>query len=86
MNSRDKRVGNSHDFVFCFELGNLNKEDIIYDKPLVEMIRQQIKNLLEVVSFAKKGEEVNIDGFKLLCDKNSIYSLFPWNVDNEQMK
>lgn len=51
-----------------------------YEDRLLELIRQQIANLLNVVVPVYRGKEVKIDGFKLLSDLDSVYEIFPFSA------
>ena len=44
--------------------------------PVLEMIRTQLENILDVVVPVEGHREVKIDGFKLLRDRGTIYRLF----------
>lgn len=47
----------------------------VYDDKLVEMIRRQLEILSDVVIFTSDEKEVDIDGFKLRCDKDNCYPI-----------
>lgn len=61
-------------FIYNFQDVTLDRQ--IYEDPLVEMVRQQIKILLDTVVFIHEGREVKIDGFKLHFDEEKTYSLY----------
>ncbi len=77
MKTKNKPKRKSEDYIYHFELESLDEENTVYDNPLVEMIREQIINLSEIIELTKEEEGVSIDGFRFLCDKNTIYRLFP---------
>ncbi len=76
MTQENKNTEDEEDYIFHFELNDDNKEQKLYDNPLIEMIRQQINNLLEIVVLTKDGVEIEIDGFKLICNKETNYPLY----------
>ncbi|WP_291321813.1 hypothetical protein [Desulfonatronospira sp.] len=68
-------VDESGDFIFRFVLSS-NEKQPLYSDPLIEMVREQICNLLNVVVMTSGNKEVNIDGFKLLNNLDCVYKLF----------
>lgn len=71
-----KIVDEKGDYIFRFELFEKqiyyeNSEDI-----LVEVLKDIIKSIIEICVFTYKGEEVKIDGFKLIGVKDEkIYNI-----------
>lgn len=63
------------DYVFRYKLDS-NKTSVFKD-PLLEMIRAQLDNILNVVIPVEGQREVKIDGFKLLRDRRIIHKIFP---------
>lgn len=63
------------DYVFRYKLNG--KREPLYPDPLVEMIRAQLENILNIVIVMEGQREVKIDGFKLLRDRSSIYKISP---------
>lgn len=63
------------DYVFRYKLDS-NKTPVFKD-PLLEMIRAQLDNILNVVIPVEGQREVKIDGFKLLRDRRTIHKIFP---------
>ena len=83
MKSKNTPVKKGEDYAFHFELKSQNNENTVYDNSLFEMIRKQITNLLEIITLTKDEKEVSIDGFKFLCDDNTIYRLFQKDREKE---
>jgi len=65
------------EYVFRFRLGPLESEDDGYGDPLLELIRGQLADLLRAVVLTHRGRRVRVDGFRLLRDPDTEYSLFP---------
>jgi len=67
------------DYIFRYRLRSEGEETDgpFYEDRLLEMIRQQLANLLDVVVLTHRGEEVKVDGFKLLSDLDCAYEIFP---------
>lgn len=70
------------DYVFRYRLEVEDKGEPIYHDPLVEMIREQMENLLNIVIPVEGQREVKIDGFKLLRDRERIYKIFAQEEEN----
>lgn len=66
----------SEDYVFRYKL-DLGEKDHVYEDRLVELIRSQLENLLNVVTFVSGQREVKVDGFRLLRDRETTYQIFP---------
>lgn len=62
------------DYVFRYKLNG--KKEPLYPDPLVEMIRAQMENILNIVIPLEGQREVKIDGFKLLRDRKRVYKIF----------
>jgi len=62
------------DYVFRYGLNG--KKEPLYTDPLVEMIRAQLENILNIVIPLEGQREVKIDGFKLLRDRRKGYKIF----------
>ena len=62
------------DYIFRFRLEEGPAP--IYANNLVEMVRQQLAALLDVVVLTRGSQEVKVDGFKFLGDPTQIYSLW----------
>ena len=63
------------DYVFRYRLDG--KKESVYQDPLLEMIRAQLENVLNVIIPVEGQREVKIDGFKLLRDRKTVYKVFP---------
>lgn len=58
---------------FRYKLGKINKH--LPPNALIELIRDQLRNLLDIAALTQKGKEQKVDGFKLLSDEAPIYEL-----------
>lgn len=63
------------DYVFRYKLNG--KKEPLYPDSLVEMIRAQLENILNIVIPVEGQREVKIDGFKLLRDRGRVYEVSP---------
>lgn len=73
-----KEIINDEDYVFRFKLDDIDSKNTnILDDPLAEMTRSQLEALLNIVILTYKGEEVKVEGFKFLNDRETIYKIFP---------
>lgn len=59
--------------VFHYKLEENGKQQ--YKDAVLELIRSQIGNLLDIAILTYGGRELNVDGFKLLSDRASIYDI-----------
>jgi len=62
------------EYVFRYKLEP--KKEALYPDPLLEMIRAQLENILNIVIPLDGQREVKIDGFKLLRDRQRVYKIF----------
>jgi hypothetical protein len=62
------------DSVFRFDL-QLKGRKRLYDDMMVELVREQLCNILDVAVLTAAGKEIRIDGFKFLDDKKNIFGL-----------
>jgi hypothetical protein len=53
---------------------------------LLEMIRTHLESLLGLLSLYQGGEEVKVDGFRLMNEAESIHPIFPSGQDKEEVK
>ncbi len=55
----------------------------MYENALVQMVRDQLAALLDVVALTSGGRVIRVDGFKFLCDLDSdqVYPL--WRVESD---
>lgn len=63
------------DYIFRYKLDG--KKEPVYQDPLLEMIRAQMENILNIIIPLEGQREVKIDGFKLLQDRRTVYKIFP---------
>ncbi len=72
------------DYVFRYKL-DLDKEQSktpMYHDKLVEMIRGQLEQLLNIVVLMEGDRELRPSGFKLLANPDNIYNVFPKSINN----
>jgi hypothetical protein len=72
------------DYVFRFPLGEEVVHEQGYDDPLLELIRGQLADLLDVVVLTEQGRRVRVDGFRLLQDPETQYGIFPRREEGSQ--
>ena len=67
------------DYVFRYklDLNNEQKTQPMYHDKLVEMIRVQLEQLLNIVILTEGDRELKPDGFKMLSNLNNIFEIFP---------
>jgi hypothetical protein len=53
---------------------------------LLEMIRTQLESLLGLLCLYQAGEEVEVDGFRLMNEGESIHPIFPSGTDKAEVK
>lgn len=53
-----------------------NESRGVYEDRLIELIRCQFENILNLVIPVYGQQEVKVDGFKLLRDRETIYKIF----------
>lgn len=68
------------DYVFRYRLDG--KKETVYQDPLLDMIRAQLENILNIIIPVEGQREVKIDGFKLLRDRKTVYKVFPQEPDS----
>jgi hypothetical protein len=64
------------DYVFRFRLDDSGKP-ALYQDAFTEMVRRQLAAMLEVVVLTEDGEEVSVDGFRIINDRDRTYRIFP---------
>ena len=72
------------DYIFRYpveEKENGGKRD-----SLLEMIRSQLESLLGLLSLYHKGEEVKVDAFRLMNEREAIHPIFPAGTDQAEVK
>jgi hypothetical protein len=68
-------INGEEEFVFHFDFSSVDAK-ALYDDPIVEVFREQIANLLDIVVLMEGEKQVKIDGFKFLNDVQVIYKIF----------
>ena len=71
------------DYVFRFSLTAPAADEQCYSDPLLELIRGQLADLLDAVVLTCKGEEVKVNGFRLMQDPETCYEIFPRHSRDE---
>lgn len=66
-------------YVFRYRLDG--KKEAVSQDPLLEMVRAQLENILNVIIPVEGQREVKLDGFKLLRDRKTVYRIFPREQD-----
>ena len=75
----------SEDYVFRYPLQLKPDGSDLFQSPLTEMIRVQLVNIFNITIPVTGEKELKVDGFKLLCDRDRIYKIFPEKFDREQI-
>ena len=65
----------SRDYIFRYKLNPVDAGCAGMDRP-TEMVKKQLRHLLELIIPCAEGQEVKIDGFKLLNNREVVYKLF----------
>jgi len=73
----------SEDYVFRYPLQLEPDSRRGSQDPLLEMLRAQLENILNLVVPTSGEKELKIDGFKLLRDRETIYKIFARQPDEE---
>ena len=71
------------DFIFRFRLEGPKPGEVVYDDPLLELIRGQLADLLDAAILTYHGERVMVDGFRLIQDSKTQYEVFPSQDESE---
>jgi len=71
------------DYQFRYRLEPEKAEkERVYSDPLIELIRSQLEQLLNLVILTYQGEDVRVDGFRPLNTPERIYEIFPHGEDD----
>jgi len=70
-----EKVDQNGDYIFRYKFDLPPDEVCPPRNALNEMLRNQLKNILDIIVPCVDGKEVKIDGFKLLSDRNTVYGL-----------
>jgi hypothetical protein len=76
--------GAATDYTFHYPLERGKEAQPIYSDRLLELIRAQLANLLDLVLLTHDGKEVKVDGFKLLRDRGAVHRIFPAAEESAQ--
>src|SRR3972149_2805209 len=71
--ARNSIVSKETDYIFRYPVGE--KENGGERDPLLEMIHTQLSSLLGLLSLYHKGEEVKVDGFKLMNERKTCHPI-----------
>ncbi|MGB9721992.1 MAG: hypothetical protein ACPL28_11015 [bacterium] len=71
---KNKEKVSRNDYIYRYEI-NVKSHNSVYSDPIIEVIKENLEAILEVVILTCDGKEVSVNGFKLL-DGDEIYSLF----------
>lgn len=63
------------DYVFRFPLPGPDAGEAKYDDPLLELVRGQLADLLDVAVLTYHGKRVIVDGFRLLQDPDTQHEI-----------
>jgi DNA repair photolyase len=72
------------DYIFRYPLEE--RESGSRRDSLLEMIRIQLESLLGLLSLYQRGEEVKVDGFRLMNEGETIHPIFPPGTDKAEVK
>jgi hypothetical protein len=64
------------DYTFRYKLNLESEKTPVFHHRLAELVRTILENLLDEIVTSKAGEDVKIDGFRWLTDKEQTYPLF----------
>ena len=67
-------MNKENDYIFRYPVEE--KENGGQYDPLVEMIRTQLESLLGLLSLYQGGEDVKVDGFRLMNERKSVHPIF----------
>lgn len=67
----------SRDYVFRYELNVESEKAPVYHHRLTELVRAILDNLLNVVVPLEANDDVKVDGFRWLMDKETMCRVFP---------
>lgn len=74
----------NEDYVFQYKLDHRGNEESHYAQDrLLEVIREEMKNILDIVLPTHGDQEVKVDGFKLLKDRNKIHKIFSQDIEEK---
>lgn len=70
------------DYIFRYQL-NPPEEENLRD-PLFEMIRSELASLLNLLTLFYQGEEVKVDGFRLMNEREAIHEIYERQENNKE--
>lgn len=73
----------SEDYVFRYRIER--GDELTQRDRVLELLRSSLENLLNIVVLTRDGREVEVDGFKLLRDRETIHELFASGRVDEPM-
>ncbi len=70
------------EFIFRYKIKVAEK---VKDRdPVLELIRSELASLLDLLTLFSKGEEIKVDGFRLLNEREAIHEIFPSANEKEE--
>jgi hypothetical protein len=76
VNLNSKEDETSQDYIFRYRLDLESEKTPIFHHRLAELVRTVLESLLDVIVPLKVGEDVKVDGFRWLMDREQVYQLF----------
>jgi hypothetical protein len=73
---KDKVLKDEEDYVWRFSLEH-PPSPCHYEDPLVEMVRAFFADFLNMGFLTRGGKRVQVDGFTLTKDPQTVYKIFP---------
>jgi hypothetical protein len=70
---QDKREDNGYDFHFKLEEAASGKES---GDALTDLVRSQLRTLLDVIALTKDGKDLEADGFRFLESGSPVHRIF----------
>ncbi|MGB9699258.1 MAG: radical SAM protein [Thermodesulfobacteriota bacterium] len=72
------------DYIFRYQINSAKEKSS--RNPLLELIRGELASLMDLVTLFHKGEEVKVDGFRLLNECEVIHEIFLPKEEGEEEK
>ena len=82
LSAKDNIVNKETDYLFRYPVGEKEKDG--ERDPLLEMIHTQLASLLGLLSLYHKGEEVKVDGFRLMNERKTIHPISPPEASTDE--
>jgi hypothetical protein len=72
----DEVTDGSPDYVWHFKLSD-DRQEVLPDDALAEMLRQQLRAMLGCVVLTSSGADLRVTGFRFLSELETEHSLYP---------